>query len=460
MDVFKTRQKYKPQIQTCLCFSVMGQRRFRISMGALIASPEAGDASVNIVPQMKKRSAITDGCSKSFVSTMSDKDVINESTLMPTSHYDYANDMNKTEKMLLMENSVFDETSISSIHDNCQFPYYRSNKNSGRFPDAVLVKDVGVSCMLLNQNIPEISTPEASGYLVKQLKKEYNDLSNITSKITAYTKDILNHLSKRNHRKNQLFKNLVSSKHAIASQYIDNKGNLCLKLRLISNAETQCRPKEIVKESDSILLQDKDVIRSSCNKRCNYHNYYLTNFKKRIHFLYTYLAKTRITYRDQTTTYDRNFKMKHEKEVQTIYSREDVETNTSKAPSRSTSSIYNYFSMRTRKSPNETLKSTLMNFADTDKYRNDYKSNADKDGKEHLKSCSPVMLTNWKEISRSKLTKNKPLSIIPDKSREMTHTREKYLQNRFFDSNTSNNVPDTEFHTVNVRIVKHNRKHV
>lgn len=38
------------------------------------------------------------------------------------------------------------------------------------------------------------------------------------------------------------------------------------------------------------------------------------------------------------------------------------------------------------------------------------------------------------------------------------NTEEKIVQNQFFNSNLRNNVPDTEFHTVNVRIVKHNKK--
>ncbi|XP_076172880.1 uncharacterized protein LOC143149427 isoform X2 [Ptiloglossa arizonensis] len=354
---------------------------------------------------------------------------------MPASHYINIMNKSKYEQMLLMENSAFDEMSSSTIHDNCQFPYYRSSKNDGQFPDAVLVKDVGISCMLLNQSVPKISIPEANSYLVKQLKREYNDLSNITSKITAYTKDILNNLSKKNQRKTQMIKKLVSSKHAIASQYVDNKGNLCLKLRLISNAETQCNPTEIVKESDSTLLQDKYVSKGLCNQN----------------------SKNRIMYKDQMTVCKENFKLKHEKEIQTISSEKNVETNTLKSSSHSTSFIYNYLTMRTRKSSND-MKSTLINFDDMTKHQNSHKSNANKNRKEHSKRCNPTIYTNWKEISRSKQSKNNVLSTSFDKSREMMNTEEKIVQNQFFNSNLRNNVPDTEFHTVNVRIVKHNKK--
>lgn len=94
-------------------------------MGALVASPEAGDASVNTIPHVKKCSAIIGDHSKSFVSTMSEKDTINPSGLMPASHYINIMNKSKYEQMLLMENSAFDEMSSSTIHDNCQFPYYR-----------------------------------------------------------------------------------------------------------------------------------------------------------------------------------------------------------------------------------------------------------------------------------------------------------------------------------------------
>lgn len=85
---------------------------------------------------------------------------------------------------------------------------YRSNTSDSKCPDAVLVKDVGVSCMLLKQNTFEIQLPQTKT-LIKHLKKEYNDLTDIANRITTYTKDILSHLPKKNQRKHQLLKSLV-----------------------------------------------------------------------------------------------------------------------------------------------------------------------------------------------------------------------------------------------------------
>jgi len=72
------------------------------------------------------------------------------------------------------------------------------------------VKDVGISCNLLNKNTIEsdISISGVENYLIKQLKLEYNELSNITKKLNMYTKDILNNLSSRCRRKEQ-FEKLV-----------------------------------------------------------------------------------------------------------------------------------------------------------------------------------------------------------------------------------------------------------
>lgn len=87
---------------------------------------------------------------------------------------------------------------------------YRSNRANG-FQDAVLVKDVGVSCNLSNKNtiVPGISISGVESYLLKQLKLEYNELLNITKKLNAYTKDILNNLASRCKRKDQVLDKLV-----------------------------------------------------------------------------------------------------------------------------------------------------------------------------------------------------------------------------------------------------------
>lgn len=84
---------------------------------------------------------------------------------------------------------------------------YRSNRTDG-LQDAVLVKDVGISCNLLNKNTikSDISISGVENYLIKQLKLEYNELSNITRKLNAYTKDILSNLASRCRRKDQVGK--------------------------------------------------------------------------------------------------------------------------------------------------------------------------------------------------------------------------------------------------------------
>ncbi|KOC63012.1 hypothetical protein WH47_02461 [Habropoda laboriosa] len=182
-------------------------------MGVLTASPEAGDASGNIIPPIEKSTATFGNSSKSFMSTISEGNMTNPNALISASNCNSTNIMNKDKyrHMILMENDV-DEMSTSTIYDRCQFPYYRSNRNGDRYSDAVLVKDVGVSCLLLNQNISEIPVPKT--------------------------------------------KTLVTAKHVIASQYIDSKDNLCLKLRLFSNAGTQCATQQMVKNSDNILFKD------------------------------------------------------------------------------------------------------------------------------------------------------------------------------------------------------------
>lgn len=86
----------------------------------------------------------------------------------------------------------------------------RSNKTDS-FQDAILVKDVGISCNLLNNNAidSDITISGVESYLVRQLKLEYNELSSITRKINAYTKDILNTLASRCKRKDQILRKVV-----------------------------------------------------------------------------------------------------------------------------------------------------------------------------------------------------------------------------------------------------------
>ncbi|XP_061937268.1 uncharacterized protein LOC114577629 isoform X1 [Apis cerana] len=350
-------------------------------MGVLIA-PKTGDASIKIIPQMKKHTTISDESSKSFISTISERHAIKQNALIIESNYNSINSMNKdSHNHSVTENTISDEMSNSTIHDSCQFPYYRSNKSNG-CPDAVLVKDIGVSCMLLNQNTSEIS-PETKT-IVKHLKKEYNDLSNITSKITTYTKDILSHLSKKNQKKQQFLKNLVSSKHAMASQYIDT--------------EAQISSKESIK---------------------------INNTKKN---------------------------SKYEKDIQTLVPCQENETNTSSSTSPSASSVFNYLILSKKRRSNEFLNSKPNKFGDMHKHNRHLKNFIDKDGKDHLKIRNPILFTNWKEISKSK-SKNKTFF---SESQQTTNTKNKILQG----DNMINNISNTKFHTVNIRIIKKSKKNV
>ncbi|XP_076646166.1 uncharacterized protein LOC143355319 [Halictus rubicundus] len=383
-------------------------------MGALIASPEAGDSLVNVTPQMKKYSAITDDHSKSFISTMSERDNVLHRSLIRSTNFNSVNGVNKREyeEALLMHNYACDKISNSTLREDCQFPYYRCSKYYSQCSDTVLVKDVGVSCTLLNQYSPDVPDSEAKNYLVKQLKREYNDLSNITNKITAYTKDILNHLSKKHQKNHGLVQNLVTSKHAIASQYVDSKGNLCLKLRLSSNTETQCSKHQIAEKPNNTAIEDKNVV-----EELN-HEY----------------SRKQIV--DDT---------KHEKEVQTIFIGEKAATSTSSFLSQKTSSIYNYLTTRKKRSSNEMLKSSLIS---------SYKNN---NCKEHFKRSNPVVFTNWKEISKSRRLKNNVPPTTYNKSHETIEIKGTSTQSRSLNSRI-HNILNTRFHTINIRIIKHTKK--
>nr|XP_033322478.1 uncharacterized protein LOC117218299 isoform X2 [Megalopta genalis]XP_033322479.1 uncharacterized protein LOC117218299 isoform X2 [Megalopta genalis] len=366
---------------------------------------------------MKKYSAGTDARSKSFISTLPERSNIFHRKLICSPDSDSINGTSRKElkETLPMQNCVYDEINNSTLRDcyNYQFPYYRSSKYSTQCSDTVLVKDVGVSCMLFYPDNPEEPVSETKTYLVKQLKREYNDLSDITNKITAYTKDILNHLSKKHQRKRSLFHNLVSSKHAIGSQYINSKGKLCLKLRLLSNTETQFSTHQIAKGSNGTACDDRNVKRESNNEY----------WKKQI------VGNT-----------------KHEKEVQTLFIGEKTGTSTSSFSSKKSSSIYNYLTTRKRRSSNQMLKSTLIN------------SYKDKNCKERLKTSKPVVFTNWKEISKSKRSKNNA-PPVSNKSHEMIEMKETSSQTQSLNSKI-NNLLKTRFHTINIRIIKRTKKQV
>ncbi|XP_015174028.1 PREDICTED: uncharacterized protein LOC107065137 [Polistes dominula] len=123
------------------------------------------------------------------------------------------------------------------------FPYYRSYRNGGRSQDAVLVKDIGISCTLLNEKISSSNFSKDSiveNYLVKRLKTEYNDLTEITKKISSYTNDIIRNLILRDRKKKEQVENKIikSQEQKIVNKKKTNEG--CVKLKLKSDAEIRC----------------------------------------------------------------------------------------------------------------------------------------------------------------------------------------------------------------------------
>ncbi|KAF7387135.1 hypothetical protein HZH68_012812 [Vespula germanica] len=134
------------------------------------------------------------------------------------------------------------------------FPYYRSYKNGGRSQDAVLVKDIGISCKLLNEKMLSHNFSKdtiVESYLIKRLKTEYNDLTEITKKISSYTNDIIRNLILRDRKKKEQIR---SCGHNVLTEEETKEGYL--KLRLKSDAEVRC-------------LYRKDLFDSS-NKRKNF----------------------------------------------------------------------------------------------------------------------------------------------------------------------------------------------
>lgn len=121
----------------------------------------------------------------------------------------------------------------SWCRDNCQ--------------DAVLVKDACVSCTALSKNLETENCgrkkwkgSSLERKLIEQLKTEYKDLSAITRKISAYTKDILSSITTKTITRSSLHEdnndNCSSTRESatqpIAMQYFDKSGRPCLKLRL------------------------------------------------------------------------------------------------------------------------------------------------------------------------------------------------------------------------------------
>lgn len=74
--------------------------------------------------------------------------------------------------------------------------------------------------------------------------------------------------------------------------------------------------------------------------------------------------------------------------------------------------------VRKQKSSNELLNCRLLKLGNTQKQR-DFRSFSDNnDHKDHLKRCSPIIFTNWKEISQLKKCRNKTLSITSTEAQQ------------------------------------------
>ncbi|XP_025073471.1 uncharacterized protein LOC112552451 [Pogonomyrmex barbatus] len=258
-----TWQTYK--YGTCLCFSGMGRRKFRISVCAISASPEAGDAP-GIMSARRKYSAISgsEDFKNAFLSRQDKNPIARYASTVLLDSINVTKDYVPDEFAVVQDDTIRKSSNIENEVDYCGFSYYRTNKSDG-FQDAVLVKDVGITCNLLNKNAiePDISISGVESYLVRQLKLEYNELSSITRKLNAYTKDILCNLASKCKRREQVRENLhVASKHVMASQCTDEAGNPNLKLRFRNDIKKKCGSldvdlnsikKEIVKEKNMVI---------------------------------------------------------------------------------------------------------------------------------------------------------------------------------------------------------------
>ncbi|XP_032687546.1 uncharacterized protein LOC116851833 isoform X1 [Odontomachus brunneus] len=329
-------------------------------MCAISAPPEAGDASA-IMSTRRKYSAISEDL-KNVSLSREDKNV--HVRCVPTTPLNSIPGSNVYEEYALSRNDSWRRTS-GDKHDVIRygFPYYRSNR-SNTSGDAVLLKDVGVSCRLLNDSAddPDMPISGFESYLVRQLKLEYNELSSITKKINAYTKDILNNLASRCRKKDHVPRKLhVVSKHVMASQYTDEAGNPCLKLRFCDNAEKKCGP---IKYDINNDLFEKETAKETHGKH--------TNTKKR--------------------------RVQPDK----AFPKRILELS----PKCSGLLLRNYLLMR-REKVSSASKASLRKAEDTAQagrlFYGAYKSCRSF----YASKCNPLVLTNWKEVSRRKEYRSK-----------------------------------------------------
>ncbi|KAM0737185.1 hypothetical protein ACS0PU_000278 [Formica fusca] len=355
----KVRQRH--EYGTCLCFSVMGRRKLRISICA-ISSPETGDAS-SIMSERRKYSAISGA--KNFENASPSRQDKN-----PIASTISSNSINVVKNYMRDESVVIQDDPLQRI-DYYGYPYYRSNKIDS-FQDAILVKDVGVSCNLLNNNAidSDITISGVESYLVRQLKLEYNELSSITRKINAYTKDILNTLASRCRRKDEIVRKMhVASKHVMTSQYTNETGNPCLKLRFLNNTMRKYRAS---KTDVSKSFAEKEIVNEKIHGN----------------------GKTR----------------KAHVEFDKVFAKELLELS----PKYDDVLLRNYLITKREKASGNTSKMSLRkteNFTPSDGLCKD--RGADKSRKSFYTSkCNPAMLTNWQEVSRRK----SPLKLLASRN--------------------------------------------
>ncbi|XP_018343908.1 PREDICTED: uncharacterized protein LOC108749608 isoform X2 [Trachymyrmex septentrionalis] len=342
---------------TCLCFSVMGRKKFRISICAISASPEAGDAPISIMSSKRKYSTISGTRdSKTFLSQRDKNRIIRHASIVPSDLINVARDYGG-------DSSLRKPCNIESEVDYCGFSYYRTDG----FQDVVLVKDVGISCNLLNKNTVEsdISISEVENYLIKQLKLEYNELSNITKTLNMYTKDILNNLLSRCRRKEQLLEKLhVASKHVMATQCTDKIGNPCLKLRSRNGTKR--------KYGSFDIDLDKSSVRKEITRKKMHGN---NNTEKRwVEFNKAFVKRFLELSSKCSGVLLRNY---------LIMKREKVSSNASKA--------------RLDKTENFSISGKLCENRATDRSRKCF----------YASKCNPLMFTNWQEISKQKNCRSK-----------------------------------------------------
>lgn len=176
---------------------------------------------------------------------------------------------------------------------------------------------------------------------------------------------------------------------------------------------------QVVKDFDNTLYKSKYITKELHSKNCNYYNYFVTNLNKNKSFMHMYIAKTRILDKGHLTLEERNMKSKYEQDMS--IQRRNAKTNTPNSTSSSISSICNHLMMRKKKTSKESLTPKLKKHDDIHKHGIVERFSEDKHytNQLKLKNHSPVTFTNWKEISKSKQSKNKTLSIFPYESQQM-----------------------------------------